>query len=211
MKKIVIIGLMVLGLLHATRVAAQDQELQQLALNIEKLAQFKQILQDMKKGYEILSNGYKSVKDLSQGNFNLHKTFLDALMQVSPSVRKYKRISDIISNQLMIVKEYKAAFDRFKKSGSFNAEELDYLSNVYHNLFEQSLKSIDELTIVLTANTLRMSDEERLASIDTIFAEMQQKLLFLRSFNNSTAILAMQRAKEHQDVNSMRRMYTLKN
>jgi hypothetical protein len=41
-----------------TPVKAQATELAQLALNIEKLAQFKQILADLKKGYEILSGGY---------------------------------------------------------------------------------------------------------------------------------------------------------
>ena len=51
----------------------QAQELEELALDIEKLAQFKQILSDMKKGYTILSGGYNTIKNLSQGNFNLHK------------------------------------------------------------------------------------------------------------------------------------------
>ncbi|WP_236937576.1 hypothetical protein [Flavobacterium coralii] len=75
---------------------AQVQELKQLALNIEKLAQFRAILKDMKEGYEILSKGYNTVKDLTQGNFDLHKTFLDALLQVSPAVRNYKRVGEII-------------------------------------------------------------------------------------------------------------------
>ncbi|MFX5583033.1 hypothetical protein ABTE20_20720, partial [Acinetobacter baumannii] len=86
-----------------------------LLLNIEKLAQFKKILKNMKNGYQIIFKGYTAVKDISQGNFNLHKTFLDGLMQVSPAVKKYKRIADIISYQLRISKEYKLAFNRFKE------------------------------------------------------------------------------------------------
>ena len=86
---------------------AQTDEIAQLLLNVEKLAQFKQILSDMKKGYEILNGGYNTIKDLSQGNFSLHKTFLDALMEVSPTVKKYKRVADIINYQVILVKEYK--------------------------------------------------------------------------------------------------------
>lgn len=206
MKKI-LIGIVCIVLMLPSKVAAQKQEIQQLILNIEKLAQFKQILKDMKKGYEILSGGYNTVKDLSEGNFSLHETFLDALMQVSPTVKNYRRIGDIVNYQVQLVKEYKSAFSRFRDSKNFNAEEIAYLERVYNNLFKQSLRNLDELTSVITANKMRMSDDERLGSIDKIYVDMQDKLLFLRNFNNNTAVLALQRAKERNDVNAMRSMY----
>lgn len=211
MKKLLITGIMFVGLLFPFRVNAQVQEMQQLILNIEKLAQFRQILKDMKKGYEILSGGYNTVKDLSKGNFSLHETFLDALMQVSPTVRKYRRIGDIVNYQMLLVKEYKSAFNRFRDSKNFNPEEIAYLERVYNNLFKQSLRNLDELTSVITANKMRMSDDERLACIDKIYADMQDKLLFLRNFNNNTAVLALQRAKEGNDTQSMRTIYKVKN
>lgn len=193
------------------RLSAQSDEAQQLLLNVEKLAQFKQILSDMKKGYQIIVTGYSTIKDLSHGNFNLHKTFLDALMEVSPAVRNYRRIADIINDQILIVKEYKNAFGRFKKDNNFNPEEIDYLSKVYTNLFKQSLNNLDELTIVITANKLRMSDDERLAAIDRIYNDMQDKLMFLRHFNNNTTILAVQRAREKNDAVTMKKIYGITN
>src|SRR5687768_17492678 len=81
---------------------AQSFEAQQLLLNVEKLAQLKQILSDLKKGYGIVSAGYNTIKNISEGNFKLHQVFLDGLLQVSPVVKKYKRIVDIISNQTKI-------------------------------------------------------------------------------------------------------------
>lgn len=211
MKKLLITGIVFTALLFPSQLTAQKQEIQQLILNIEKLAQFKQILKDMKKGYEILSGGYNTVKDLSEGNFSLHETFLDALMQVSPTVKNYRRIGDIVNYQVLLVKEYKSAFSRFRDSKNFNAEEIEYFEKVYDNLFKQSLRNLDELTSVITANKMRMSDDERLASIDKIYADMQDKLLFLRNFNNNTAVLALQRAKERNDTSAMRSIYKLNN
>lgn len=202
---------MILGVLFPCRVAAQSQEMQQLVLNIEKLAQFKQILADMKKGYQILNGGYTIVKDLSKGNFSLHETFLDVLMQVSPTVRKYKRVGDIIKYQVLLVKEYKAAFNRFRNSGNFNADEIAYFEEVYSKLFKESIRNLDELTTVISANTLRMSDDERLAAIDKVYADMQDKLSFLRNFNNNTSVLAIQRTKERNDVNALRSIYKVNN
>ena len=211
MKKLLIIGILLLGLFFPARLTAQSQEMQQLLLNIEKLAQFKQILTDMKKGYQILSGGYNTIKELSQGNFSLHETFLDALMQVSPTVRNYRRVGEIVKYQLLLVKEYKSAFEGFRNSGNFSPTEIAYCSRVYDNLLNQSLRNLDELVTVITANTLRMTDEERLTAIDKIYADMQDKLLFLRSFNNNTTVLAIQRAKERNDVRVMRSIYKTNN
>ncbi|MEZ7507253.1 TerB family tellurite resistance protein [Flavobacterium sp. Arc2] len=211
MKKILIIGILFLSLFFPPRLAAQSQEMQQLLLNIEKLAQFKQILTDMKKGYQILSGGYNTIKELSQGNFSLHETFLDALMQVSPTVRNYRRVGEIVKYQLLLVKEYKSAFEGFRNSGNFSPAEIAYFSNVYSNLLNQSLRNLDELVTVITANTLRMTDEERLTAIDKVYADMQDKLLFLRSFNNNTTVLAIQRAKERNDVRVMHSIYNTNN
>lgn len=211
MKKILIFGILFLSLFFPPRLAAQSQEMQQLLLNIEKLAQFKQILTDMKKGYQILSGGYNTIKELSQGNFSLHETFLDALMQVSPTVRNYRRVGEIVKYQLLLVKEYKSSFEGFRNSGNFSPAEIAYFSNVYSNLLNQSLRNLDELVTVITANTLRMTDEERLTAIDKIYADMQDKLLFLRSFNSNTTVLEIQRAKERNDVRVMRSIYKTDN
>ena len=210
-KLIIILGIVLFSFPVANKAQAQTDEIAQLLLNVEKLAQFEQILSDMKKGYEILSGGYNTIKDLSQGNFSLHKTFLDALMEVSPTVKHYKRVADIINYQVILIKEYKSAFNRFKRDTNFNEQELAYLGRVYKNLFNQSLDNLDDLVTIITANQLRMSDDERLGAIDRIFADMQDKLLFLRHFNNNTTVLALQRAKEKNDAGTMRLIYGINN
>ena len=179
---------------------AQSTEAQQLLLNVEKLAQLKKILSNMKKGYEIVSTGYNTIKDISKGNFNLHDAFLNALLQVSPTVRKYKRVADIITCQSQIVKEYRSAFNRFKSTNMFNSSEITYMEDVYKNLFNKSLQNLDELGIVITAGKLRMSDDERIAAIDRIYKDIFDKLVFLRGFNNESSVLAVQRGRELVDT-----------
>ena len=198
-------------MLWTSRATAQSNEVTQLLLNVEKLTQFKQILSDMKKGYQVLSKGYNTIRDLSKGNFTLHQVFLDELMRVSPTVRNYKRVADIIRYQGLLVQEYKAAFSRFQKDGNFNPEELAYLKKVYDRLFKESLQNLDDLATVLTANKLRMSDDERLKAIDGIFADMEDKLEFLRYFNNKTMVLAIQKAREQQDIRTLELIYGVHN
>jgi len=211
MKKIFISVVIAVTLFLPYKAGAQSEEIQHLILNIEKLSQFKKILSDMKKGYELLSAGYKTVKDMSEGNFNLHKTFLDALMQVSPAVKNYKRVGDIVNLQVLLVKESKKGLERFIKSGSFSQKELGYFEKVYGNLLNQSLRNLDELTIVITADKLRMSDDERLTAVDNVYQEMQDKLSFLRNFNASSNLLLLQRIRESKDVYAAKELHELKN
>ncbi|MGF2412069.1 TerB family tellurite resistance protein [Ferruginibacter sp.] len=199
MKKCIVI-LWVILISFSGQVVAQSTEIQQLLLNVEKLAQLKKILSNMKKGYEVVSNGYNTIKDISKGNFKLHEAFLDSLMQVSPTVRKYKKIGEIIIFQTQLVKEYKSAFRRFDASNLFNTNEIKYMDNVYTNLFNKSLQNLEELTMVITAGKLRMSDDERINAIDRIYNDIADKLVFLRTFNNENNVLAIQRGREMVDT-----------
>lgn len=197
MKKCVVILLIVC---IGYTASAQSHEVQQLLLNVEKLSQFKKILQNMYDGYKVLHKGYTTIKDISEGNFSLHKTFLDALLEVSPSVRKYKRIADIINYQVRLVKEYKIAFTEFKSGDVFTPQEIDYLGKVYANLFKESMESLDELMTVITSGKLRMSDDERLQAIDRIYTTVEDQFSFLKEFNSNTAMLAVQRKTEKADI-----------
>jgi hypothetical protein len=183
------------------------QLLEQIVLDTEKLASLKSILQDMYKAYTIIHTGYNDIKEISEGTFNLHKAFLDALMTVSPVVQNYGRVVDIINAEYSIVSEYKAAYNKFSADGHFTIQELDYMNSVYTNLFNQSLTCLGELTMVITANQLRMSDAERLKAIDRVYTDITGQLGLLRTFNNNTSVQAIQRAREANDVSTLKSIY----
>jgi len=208
MKKILFCLLLTTGLGFVPQKSnAQLYELERLILDIEKLLQLKNILSDLYKGYEILSTGYNTIKSISEGNFNLHKAFLDGLLAVSPAVQKYERVVDIIEDQGKIVSEYKTAFNLFKKNPHFTPDELVYMSNVYDHLISNSEKNLTNLLNVMTAGTLRMSDAERLHAIDGIYIDTHDELGFLRQFNSKTSALASERAKQENDAGSVRSLY----
>ncbi|MEJ5996253.1 TerB family tellurite resistance protein [Pedobacter sp. Du54] len=204
---IMCIALMVFGLSFSVK--AQSTEVQQLLLNVEKLSQLKNILADMKRGYQIVSNGYNSVKNIAQGNFSLHEMFLDGLMLVNPEIKKYKRVADIIKCQKHIIGEYTSAFSRFSRSDNFSVSELDYLEKVYKRIFDGSLDNLEELTLIITSSKLRMADEERLRAIDRIFADTQDKLLFLRDFNGEADLLNLQRKREKADLKTIQKQFNI--
>jgi len=198
--------LLMIFCLSTDKVQAQGEEAQQLLLDVEKLVQLKQLLADLKKGYEILFAGYSSIKKVSEGTFNLHKAFLDKLLDVSPAVKNYGKIPQIIAFQLALVKEYKTALRQYYANNQFTIEELEYIRKVYAQLLAGSIKNLDALSTVLTAHQLRMTDDERLSAIDGIHKDMQDKLTFLRYFHNKNTVLGLQRAKEQSEVNTLKKI-----
>jgi hypothetical protein len=185
----------------------QSQEAQQLLLNVEKLAQLKSILSKMKKGYQVISQGYDKVKSLSQGNFNVHRTFLDGLLQVSPLVRNYRKAVGIIQTQQSILKEYHLGRISFGSSALFSTGERQYLDKVGGNLLQQSLKQLEEFAMVITSGELSMSDGERLEAIDRIYNTMQDQLHFLRQFTNANRLMAAGRKMEQYDINNAHKLH----
>jgi hypothetical protein len=215
MKKTILILFALSGFSLLAPLAAKAQSIadltQQLVIDLNKLAQFKSTLTSLKKGYQVVSKGYGTIKDISKGNFDLHKAFLDGLMAVSPEVRKYHKIPEIINYQIALVREQKKALQRFRSSGNFSQGEIGYLSRVYENLVNESLKNLDELITVTTANQLRMSDDERLKAIDRIHGSMQEKIIFLKGFDQDNGLISLQREREKFADQTVASLHGIKN
>jgi hypothetical protein len=204
-------SLIVLFLFKVAPCHAQVQEMQQLILDIEKLTQMKGILSDMKTGYQIYQQGYGTISNLSKGNFDLHHVFITGLLSVSPAVRNYGRIAEILANEASLVREYKRERNLFQQSGTFTVSELSYINDVYTRLVAETLNNIEELTNIISANKLSMSDAERIKAIDRIYGTSSDQLQFLRSFNNQGVSLSLQRSKDAADTQTLKQLYGISN
>lgn len=189
---------------------AQSDEVAQLLLNVTKLSQLKQILSDLEKGYTTLRTGYAQIENLASGNFSLHETFLNSLLQVSPAVKNYHKVAQIIQYQTRLIKDYRLAFSQFKSTGQLTLHELTYLSKVYGNLLDKSLQQINDLALILTSGKMRMSDEERLKAIDLIHSDLQDMFHFLNSFNQDTQVLIQNRIKGFKQIQGTQVLHSIK-
>lgn len=178
-----------------------------MLLNVEKLAQMKKILYQMKQGYSILSKGYGMVTDLSRGNFNLHRAFLQGLMKASPTISKYHKVDRIAILQIQLVRQSRQAVLRYRKSGRFTLDELDYLSKVRQKVLEGSLAYLQELTSLLVDGEVQMNDGERLSAIDRIHAQMEDATAFLRGFLQETDVLMVRRGQERKESERIGRLF----
>ncbi|HEV2478075.1 MAG TPA: TerB family tellurite resistance protein [Puia sp.] len=195
------------GLLLTGSSKAQGFDIQQLILDVQKLATLKGMLTDMKNGYAALDQDYSAIRDIAKGNFNLHEAFLDGLLLVSPTVRSYQRAADIVSLQTSLVSKYQNAWPFFQQTYSSRPAELAVIGRVYGGLLYDGLQDLNDLSTVLTDGTVRASDAERMQQIDVIYQRMADRVAFIDRFNNSTALLAAQRQGVYDEDHTIQNLH----
>jgi hypothetical protein len=197
------------GLFLATNARAQLYDAEQLILDVQKLSQLKQILQDLKQGYAILDAGYSAIRDVAKGSFTLHQAYLDGLLAVSPAIRAYHRVIAIADLQASLVSKYQTAWSFFREKGGFHPEELTLIGQVYSGLLSSSLQNLSDLTNILTDGVLRASDAERMRQIDAIYISMTERLSFIDRFNNSTFLLVQQHQGSVNENQTLQQLYDI--
>ncbi len=187
-------------------VKAQDQEIQQLLLNVEKLDQLREMLDQMKDKYQILTQGYDRVKSLTEGNFKLHEVFLDRLVQVNPKVKSYYRVAQIVEMQLLLAQGIGEMKKEFSLRDLVSGSDLNFLTEVSSSFGKSSLRNLEELLLVLSDNQLQMDDAERIYAIDRIHLDMQGLFHGFGKFSLEAEQLLEMRAYRNKDTKTLKQI-----
>lgn len=174
---------------------------------LEQVAALKVYAEYLKKGYDIASNGLRTVKDLSKGEFNLHQAFYSSLKTVSPAIRNNTKIIEIISFQLEITK----AFNGIRYNEYLSATNEDYIKSVRDNVMNECASDLEELLLVITSGKIEMTDDERIKRLEKIYESMQDKSAFTQSYCNEVKLLIQQRSNEKQSINQLNKSYGIIN
>jgi hypothetical protein len=191
------------------RVSAQTQELEQLKLDLEKLAQFKLMLSQAKSGYQTLMNGYNSVRDIGKSNFNLHQQYLDQLLQVSPEVKNSPIVQRVLVSKQQVIADYKSLLSRMQTNGVFAADEVNEVVKSVGSIGEIVNADTELLILVLTPGKLRMSDAERSSIINQVDLSVQKQLSKLKALTDEYNKLMVLRLQQKRDVNEVKRLGNL--
>ena len=182
---------------------AQTAEVRQLLLNVEKLEQLKEMLEGMKEKYRILQSGFNQVKGITEGNFRLHEAFLNRLMQVSPEVKSYYKVAEIIQYQLRLVQTVSGIRTELNQLGWDNWEEQEKVIQSFTAFSRAGMENMESLLLILADGQLQMDDGERIRSIDRIHDSMQELLSGLGRCNWSYRELLGLRKGKQEELNSL--------
>lgn len=189
--------------------AVTKKVIKAIDLRIQKLQNKTILLQNAQKKIENILSKLKldEISDWTQKQKELYKGYYEELAKVKSIITYYQRIKDISQKQARLVDEYERAWNLFQKDDHFNANELDYMQNVYSGILNESLKNIDQIFLVLDSFTTQMSDAKRLEIINNAADQIDANYDDLTLFNRQNILLSLQRAKTQQDVKSLKKFY----
>jgi len=157
-----------------------------------------------KKGYDLVGSGIHLVKDITNGEFDLHRAFFTSLAAVNPSIKNSAVVGEIVSGGLGMISVL-GDWKDLELSGA----EWSYVALVKANLLAECAHDLEELLLVTTSGKLEMKDDERLQRLEKLRLSVQDKYDFALSFTTELEILARQRLREERDISDVRRWYEL--
>ncbi len=180
-------------------------------LKIQKLQNKTIWLQNAQKTIEnVLSQTKLSeISDWVERQRKLYADYFQELNKVKTSLSYYYRVKDIITNQVAMVNEYKAAWTTFRQDKNFTQGELEYMGEIYSGMLSESTKSIDQLFMVINAFTTQMSDAKRMEIINAAATSMEQGFLDLKDFSNQNKLISIQRASARGEIEYVKKLYGL--
>jgi ATP-dependent 26S proteasome regulatory subunit len=180
-------------------------------IKIQKLQNKTIWLQNAQKTLENAMSKTKltEISDWVEKQRKQYANYFDELRKLKVALTYYHRIKDIIEDQAAMVKEYKTAWASFRQDKHFNADELDYMAEVYTGMLNESVKSIDQLFMVVNAFAVQMSDAKRMEIINEAAAGIEQSFLDLKEFNNQNKLISIQRAAARGEIEYVKKLYGL--
>lgn len=178
-----------------------NQQSTQKKYLLQQIAALQVYLGYAKKGYTIVTSGVNTIRNIKNGDLNLHRDFFNRLKNVNPAISRYIKVADIIAYQVKIIKQTKLVLQQIRETKQFTEAELDYCKQVFDTLLDECIKTVEELILVTTSGELEIKDAERLKRIDGLYADVQNKYSFTCSFSEDMGLLAVQRLGEQMEIN----------
>lgn len=191
--------------------AAVKKVIRAADLKIQRLQNKTIWLQNAQKTLENKMSKLKltEISDWSKKQKELYAKYFDELWKVKNAIGSYQAVRDVIKKQIQLVQEYSKAFNLAKQDKNFTPEEINYMQQVYTGILDESLKNIDQIQLVINAFATQMSDAKRLDIIHAAGNNIEQNITDLRQFNQQNIKISLQRSKERNDIDVVKKLYGL--
>jgi hypothetical protein len=163
----------------------------------------------LKKAYSATSNGLNTIHDLKNGSMTLNQTYFTSLQSVSPAVRNDPRIPAIGNLQHQVQRVFDDAISWQQSRQWLGTDELANMKSVYSNLLVECNKELQELNMILSDGSVKMTDKQRIDRIDAIYKDMEVKSTFAQSFTHKAYELAVSRNTDRNSDKSIQTLYDL--
>jgi hypothetical protein len=170
-------------------------------------------LQNAQKVLENKLNELKltEIAEWTEKHRKLYQDYYEELWKVKNTIAMYQRVRQVMDKQVRIVDEYRRCWNIVQNDEHFTKDELDYMAKVYSGIMDESVKNLDQIIVVINSFKTQMSDGKRLEIIEQAASEIDQNYFDLKQFNTQNMLLSLNRAKDANEINVVKKLYGLPN
>lgn len=139
----------------------------------------------------------------------LYDDYYKELWKVKNALSTFQKVRKIAGRQLMLVEEYRQAWDLLRQDKNFTPQDIGEMERVYTGMLDESLKNIDQLMLVVNSFSTQMSDGKRLALIADADRQIENNLTDLRKYNDRNFRLSISRTSDADQAAVLRKLYGL--
>lgn len=147
------------------------------------------------------------ISDWSSKQKDLFSQYYQELWDIKSAIAYYSKIGELTQKQVALVNSYNQAWNLLKNDRHFSADELAYMTKVYSGILGASVNDLDQILNIIHAGKTQMPDARRMELINKAADHMDANYNDLQQFNSQNAILSMQRAKDENEVLTLKKYY----
>lgn len=175
----------------------------------EQVVALKVHLDVVKKGYRIAREGLGTIRDIKNGDFDLHRGYFSSLSRVNPAIKNGSIGAAILSYGTQLLKDIPAALTQISSTSYLSRGEKAYIQSLLTQLLDNIISSHTELGDLTTAGTLTMRDDERIGRMERLYHSVLEDYKFFQTFKQQTAALIRQRAAEKRTLEQLHKLHGL--
>jgi hypothetical protein len=191
--------------------AAISKVIRAIDLEVQRMQNQTIWLQNAQKALENQLSKLKlnEISGWSQKQQELYEGYYTELWQVKTVISDYEKVKEVTRRQAALVTEYHRAWGLLKSDPHFSVGELSTMQKVYSGILQESVKNLDEILLVLSGFKTQMSDAKRLEMVNSAAAKVDANCNDLKAFNRQNELLSLQRAKDENEVATLKKYYGL--
>ncbi|MBW8683448.1 conjugal transfer protein TraI [Chitinophaga rhizophila] len=186
-------------------IKAIDLQIQRFQNETIKLQNAQRILEN-----ELSKLKLDQIADWANKTKTIYQDYFDELWRVKNILAYYKRVRQVMENQVQLVNEYKRAYNSLKRDKNFSTQELAYILEVYEGIMKESIENINQITLVIESFTTQMSDASRLEMINAAAERIESNIAAARKFTSQNILISIQRSKTKAEMDVVKMLYGLK-
>ena len=148
-------------------------------------------------------------KGFTEKNMLLAKSWYDGLMQVSNTIKTYRRVQHIFERQTAIITIYSNYIGKFKQDPNLTPAQVQGMVRGYTVLIQESASYLDDLTAIVSPLKSKMTDAERMELIDALDDKVTHQYDLVSYFTRRNMALSAQQSKAKRETQLIKELYGL--